>query len=81
MSIFKKDFDFLEWGLRIAFLLFILCVVIPAFLNHASEVLKDVPIKTLTLLGAAFVGGIAGAAFQDGMNRIKAKREDKSIEE
>jgi len=82
MSIFNKDFDLLNWGLRIGFILFIFCIVAPAFLVHAFKTLKEIPREPWPLALMALIGGVAGAVLRDTAKMIKARlrKDSKEVE-
>jgi hypothetical protein len=84
MRLFNKSLDeLLTWGLKLGFVLFIFCIIVPAFLLHAFKTLKEVPTEPWPLALMAVVGGIVGAAFRDGVDMIRNKlraRKTKEVE-
>jgi len=71
----------MNWILRLCAILFIVFIVVPLLISYAAKTLEDVPIAPLSFIAAAIIGGVIGAAVQDGRNRFRAKRKDKSTKE
>lgn len=74
MRVLNKSLDeLLAWGLKLGFVLFIFCIIVPAFLLHAFNTLKDIPTEPWPIVASAFAGGIVGAALRDCVKMVRAK--------
>lgn len=74
MCVFNERLGYLlECVLKIAFILFIVCMVIPSLVLHGFKTLKEVPTEPWPIGVSALIGGIVGAAFRDGVNMLKDK--------